>query len=745
MNSTNFTQATPKEDATMDSTTVPPKGHMPYAAIGALICAASTLLLMLTQISHEQILVFPLLTVILIIVQMVISHRKQAQLSQILTEIKSAYSAIEAPNTPSLKNPQWQHMDNLIHSWWQDTQKSRFYLQALDACQGNIMVADTQYNIVYRNPSLHAMFKENEQRLKPSLPRLSVDDMIGANMDMFHHHPAHQRQLMDNMTKAYRSIFNVEGLTFRLTATPIFRDKQRIGTVIEWLDMTAQVAKEKAEQALSAENARIKQALDCVSANTMVADNNNDIIYTNHALQAMFEEAQEDVRSGLPNFNAKKLVGENIDVFHKNPVHQHHILQRLKTTHHAQFEVGKRFFKFTANPIKDAQNKRIGTVVEWEDRTSEVHIEAEVNRLVAAANRGDLSDRLSLDNKEGFFLTLSQGLNRLLTVSDTMISDVVELFDGLAKGDLGCSLSGEYEGQFDKLQRDANATVSRLTQVLSEIRETANTVTVNAEEITQGNVDLSQRTEEQAASLEETAASMEQMTSTVKQSENNAALANQLAQEACSKAELGGKVVKQAVSAMDEITQSSKRIADIISVIDEIAFQTNLLALNAAVEAARAGEQGRGFAVVAGEVRNLAQRSAGAAKEIKALINDSVDKVTDGTTLVNQSGDTLKDIMSSVSKVAEMISHISIAAQQQSVGILEVNKSVSQMDLMTQQNAALVEQISAAGDTMTEQAHNMKQKLNFFNTGQDFSTHSRNAIRPQISRFGSKKEQWHEF
>ncbi|NKF52137.1 PAS domain-containing protein [Shewanella sp. WXL01] len=638
-------------------------------------------------------------------------------------------------------------MDTLVKAWWQDTQNSRFYKQAIDACQGNVMVADSQFDIVYCNPSLSAMFKANETKLKASLTQLDADNLVGCNMDIFHKNPNHQRKLVSAMTKAFQSIFSVEGLTFRLTATPITRDGKRIGTVVEWLDMTEQVEREKQEKAQAAETARIKQALDCVSANTMVADNNNDIIYTNRALQAMFEEAQEDVREGLPAFNAKNLVGENIDVFHKNPVHQHNILASLQDTHHAQFRVGKRFFKFTANPIKNADDERIGTVVEWEDRTSEVRIEKEVSRLVEAANRGDLSQRLSLDDKDGFFLSLSQGLNSLLKVSDSVISDVVALFDGLAKGDLSTTLSGEYEGEFSKLQRDANATVSRLTEVLSEIRETANTVTANAEEIAQGNIDLSQRTEEQAASLEETAASMEQMTGTVKQSENNAALANKLAQEASSRAELGGSVVKQAVSAMDEITESSKRIADIITVIDEIAFQTNLLALNAAVEAARAGEQGRGFAVVAGEVRNLAQRSAGAAKEIKELIRDSVSKVTDGTTLVNQSGDTLKDIMSSVSKVAEMISNISIAAEQQSVGILEVNKSISQMDQMTQQNAALVEEISAAGDTMTEQARNMRGKLNFFNTGQEFEPHKVKGMKASAQKlpFDVSQEDWHEF
>jgi methyl-accepting chemotaxis protein len=239
-------------------------------------------------------------------------------------------------------------------------------------------------------------------------------------------------------------------------------------------------------------------------------------------------------------------------------------------------------------------------------------------------------------------------------------------------------------------------------------------VASGAEEISQGNADLSQRTEEQASSLEETASSMEEMTSTVRQNADNAKVANELAEKTSSKAIQGGEVVNRAVQSMSGINESSKKIADIIGVIDEIAFQTNLLALNAAVEAARAGEQGRGFAVVAGEVRNLAQRSAGAAKEIKDLIRDSVSKVEDGTLLVNESGETLKDIVASVKRVTDMISDIAEASVEQSSGIEQVNKAVTQMDEMTQQNAALVEEASAAGESMAEQANDMRRLLNFF-------------------------------
>ena len=725
----------------------PTSGLHPLAYGAPILCALALAcsLAGLDALWVNALMLLTLLSTLFVIFRL---QQKNQRLVKATQDIASSYDTDHTVNLGEFEASHWPQLQSALNQWHQDTINSRFYMQALDACQGNIMVADEHYDIVYRNESLYKMFKSNEQVLQKSLTRLSVDKLVGSNMDIFHQHPEHQRKLMDKLTTPYCTRFVIEGLSFRLTATPLFKDDQRIGTVVEWLDMTEQVAKTHKEHMLAAENTRLKQALDCVSACTMVADNDNRIIYTNDALQTMFEDAEEDVRTGLPNFNAKQLVGEHIDVFHKNPSHQHNVIAALKTTHRAEFAVGSRVFKFTANPIQDGEDNRIGTVVEWEDRTAEVMIEKELNQLLAAANEGDLSQRLSLEGKAGFFLSLSKGLNQLLTVSDNILSDVVKLFDALARGDLSRQLDGTYSGQFNKLQQDANTTVERLTEVLSEISDAANTVTSSAEEITQGNIDLSQRTEEQAASLEETAASMEQMTATVKQSENNALIANNLAIEANQKAEQGGNVVKQAVVAMDAITESSKRIADIITVIDEIAFQTNLLALNAAVEAARAGEQGRGFAVVAGEVRNLAQRSAGAAKEIKELIRDSVNKVTDGTQLVNQSGETLKDIMLSVSKVAEMIAHISIAAEEQSSGIFEVNKSISQMDQMTQQNAALVEEIAAAGDTMTEQARQMKRKLSFFNTGNAFmASDTKIEQKAKIKHMAIQvsNEDWQEF
>ena len=297
------------------------------------------------------------------------------------------------------------------------------------------------------------------------------------------------------------------------------------------------------------------------------------------------------------------------------------------------------------------------------------------------------------------------------------IQRAVDVSEGIARGDLTVNVATRAKDETGRLITAMQAMTVELRRIAREVRETTDTVSGSAAEIAQGSGDLAQRTEQQASALEQTAATMEQLTGTVKQSAEHAGQANRLAVAARGQAEQGGQVVEQAIVAMEAINQSSRKIADIIGVIDEIAFQTNLLALNAAVEAARAGEQGRGFAVVAGEVRKLAQRSADAAKEIKGLIAESVAKVADGGQLVERSGQTLREIVGAIKKVSDIVAEMAAAAQEQATGIEQVNKAILQMDQVTQQNAALVEQTAAASQSMGDQARKLQQLMVFFRLG----------------------------
>ncbi|MEI7843806.1 MAG: methyl-accepting chemotaxis protein [Gallionellaceae bacterium] len=357
-------------------------------------------------------------------------------------------------------------------------------------------------------------------------------------------------------------------------------------------------------------------------------------------------------------------------------------------------------------------------------------IVGEIKNIVdAAANRGDFSTKMDMAGKQGYTKELSELLNQLSTVTETGLNDVLRVANLLAKGDLTQTITKDYPGTFGAVKEGVNGTVTNLKDLVGQIKDATDTISTASQEIASGNTDLSQRTEEQASSLEETAASMEELTSTVRHNAENAKQANQLAIGASTVAMKGGAVVSEVVTTMHSINESSRKIEDIISVIDGIAFQTNILALNAAVEAARAGEQGRGFAVVAGEVRNLAQRSAAASKEIKALIGDSVEKVDNGTKLVAQAGQTMEEIVTSIKRVTDIMSEITAASAEQSQGIEQVNQAITQMDDVTQQNAALVEQAAAAAESLQDEAQSLSRAVATFKVANNTNVAVRKPVK----------------
>ena len=740
---------------------------------------------------------------------------------------------------------------------------------ALDNVSTGVMIADNDRNIIYVNASVKKILKEAEADIRKQLPNFNAERLIGVNIDSFHKNPAHQAQMLAQLNATYVAKINIGNCILQVTANPVIGNKgERLGAVAEWLDMTEQLATTEHQQKLAAENTRIRNALDNVITNVMIADNERNIIYMNKSVTAMLTNAEADIRKALPNFRVATILGSNMDQFHKNPAHQRNLLATFTNTHRAEIQVGVRTFTLTANPILTDKNERVGSVVEWRDRTDQVAAENDINAMVEAAIEGELSTRISLAGKEGFNHDLAENINTMLDAITRPLNIVADHLAHIAVGDIPPRITEEFKGEYAALRKNMNATTGILsgfvdsihyvsgehdkgdidtlidesrfegsfkimakgvnamvnghindekkalacikefgegnfnaplqrfpgkkvfinetieqvranlqavmedTSMLAEaalegriqiradaskhygdfrniveginatletivnpiiiVNEVIDSINTAAREISAGNADLSHRTEQQAARLEETAASMEELASTVKQNADNAKQARQMAETASDVAIKGGNMVQQVVVTMSAINESARKIVDIISVIDGIALQTNILALNAAVEAARAGEQGRGFAVVASEVRNLAQRSAAAAKEIKALISDSVEKVEDGSKLVGDAGKTMDEIVSSVRRVTDIMTEIAAASIEQSSGIGQVNQAVTQMDDVTQQNAALVEQAAAAAESLEEQASMLSETMSQFRID---SVGGRSAISPRKVNF----------
>ncbi len=637
----------------------------------------------------------------------------------------------------------------------QDFEEEVFFLQSsLDSAKTAIMMIDRDLVITYANQSTIDILKNNEETLRSLYPGFDSNHVIGTCIDTFHKNPEHQRKLLDDPRNLpYETDIHVGPLVFAIRVAAQYNyNGDYVGNFLEWQDATQARASEL-------DVARLQSAVDGAKTNIMICDLDLNITYANPAVINMLSRRIDFLRRRFPGIDPNKLVGQNIDQFHKSPAHQRALLgNKANLPAEAEIDLGEVVFTVSATAILDHQGDLMGNMVEWQDITEQKDAESQIEQLIQEAIEGKLDRRIESDDYQGFMKGLSDGINRLMDTVVSPIKDSAEALAVLAEGDLTQTMDGEYAGEFKKLADSVNSTVSNLKKMVGEIVESSSSIGTASSEIAQGNADLSQRTEEQAASLEETASSMEELTGTVKQNADNASQANQLSAGARDEAEKGGEVADRTIKAMSEINESSKKIADIIGVIDEIAFQTNLLALNAAVEAARAGEQGRGFAVVASEVRNLAQRSAGAAKEIKSLIKDSVEKVDEGTKLVDETGKSLEEIVGSVKKVSDIVAEIAAASQEQATGIEQVNKTVVQMDEATQQNAALVEEAAAASVSLSEHADGLNQLMEFFKVGDDQARISRapksksrqepapaRAPVSRASKPAASDDEWEEF
>ncbi len=598
---------------------------------------------------------------------------------------------------------------------------------ALEVVTSNVMIADAGNNVIFMNKSVSDMLNIAEADIRKDLPNFATGKVLGSNIDIFHKNPSHQRDMLAKLRDTYRTQIKVGGRTFGLVATPINDERStRVGTVVEWQDKTAEIAAREAELKSMGENTRIRNALDKCTTNVMIADANNNIIYMNETVASMMQRNESELKKSLPNFDSRKLMGENIDVFHKNPAHQRNMLAALKTTYRTQIQVGSLYFGLIANPIADVQGNRVGTVVEWSDRTAEVGVENEVAHIVKAASQGNFSQRLVLQGKSGFFANLSTGMNQLLDTSEQGLSDVADVLAAFAEGDLTKRIERDYEGLFGKVKDSANSTAENLTRVMGEVRAAADALTGAANQVSATAQSLSQAASEQAASVEETTASIDVMSASISQNSDNAKVTDGMATKASKEATDGGSAVSQTVTAM-------KQIAAKIGIVDDIAYQTNLLALNAAIEAARAGEHGKGFAVVAAEVRKLAERSQEAAKEIGDLAGNSVSTA-------ERAGKLLDEIVPSIQKTSELVQEIAAASAEQSESVVQIGGAMGQLSKATQQNASASEELAATSEELSGQAEQLQQSIAFFNIGDDAPAVRSRHDRPALSdRRGSRE------
>ncbi|MGN5076770.1 methyl-accepting chemotaxis protein [Aeromonas veronii] len=456
----------------------------------------------------------------------------------------------------------------------------------------------------------------------------------------------------------------------------------------------------KKNQILLHENQLVRKALDCASTNVMIADTNLDIIYMNEAVTGMLNQAETDIKKELYSFNANQLMGANIDSFHKNPGHQRAMLAKLNSTYRTQIQLGGRTFSLIANPVFNDTGERLGSVVEWADRTKEVMIEKEMSDIVQAVINGELHRRMELAGKSGFFQAMGEGINQIAEVIDSTLNDVIRVVQCLAKGDLTQQIEADYPGVFGTTKDALNKTIASLTNIVTEVRGASDNLSSAAEQVSATAQSISQSSSEQASSMEETSASIEQMSASINQNTDNAQVTDGMASKAAKEAVEGGEAVKLTVDAM-------KQIARRIGIIDDIAYQTNLLALNAAIEAARAGDHGKGFAVVAAEVRKLAERSQVAAQEIGELASSSVE-------MAEKAGRLLDQMVPSINKTSDLVQEISAASVEQSTGVSQINQAMNQLSQVTQQNASCSEELAATAEEMSSQAEQLQLAMEFF-------------------------------
>ena len=443
---------------------------------------------------------------------------------------------------------------------------------------------------------------------------------------------------------------------------------------------------------------RLHFAVDQAWANMMMLDQDHNVIYINQQLTAFFKSRESVFQSVLPGFQADQVVGSNIDQFDRAT--EVPFFEPEDQTHYAQFHFGKLYLKLKFVPIFNRMGYRIGTVVEWADKTAEHELLKEVEHIHAGIVHGDLDYRVNLELASDTIRPVAEALNMTLDAIVRSIDMAAHVAINMSVGQFDQVIKAKAPGYFGVVKEALTVSMENISDILAGVQEVSGFIDEDSKKVHNASANLSESAQNQAASLEQTSASMEEITSAVESSSDNAVQAANKAKSAVDRAKGGVSVMQQAIESMDSINTASQKIGDIISLIDSIAFQTNLLALNAAVEAARAGEHGRGFAVVAGEVRALAGKSSDASKEIRALIEDTIEKVGQGSEYVNDSGTALNEIQTAIEETLTVIEEISRSSKEQTKGISQINEAIASIDSGVQKNAAMAEDTNQSAEQL---------------------------------------------
>ncbi|MEN9360468.1 MAG: hypothetical protein RL095_2003 [Verrucomicrobiota bacterium] len=592
-----------------------------------------------------------------------------------------------------------------------------------------VMTCDANRVIDYCNPAVMKVLRDNEAVFRQYLPQFDITKVIGSCIDIFHKNPSHQARLLTDHSRLPLTAFiSVGPKSFRLNLSAK-KDQNGvyIGNTVEWLDITAQMASEK-------KAAQLSSVVEAVETNLMICDLNRKITYLNPAAQALMREHAAKFRSLFKSFDSEKLIGVCIDDFHANPSKQANLLGNPRNLpYKTEISAGGMEFGLVAMPLYDADGKYIGSGVQWLDNNARARYRNEVTGVIEAAKNGNLSHRGNVAAMDAVYKPMLAGINEVI---DAVVAPIAEIREKLAKvseGDLTAYVTGQYKGDHEVLKNSLNGTLDKLNEILLQVRDASSQMSQGASQVSSTSQMISQGATEQAASLEQITASMNEINSQTKGNAESAGRANGLAQAAQEDAMGGSQNMSRMVQAMSEIDESAQKISKIIKVIDEIAFQTNLLALNAAVEAARAGVHGKGFAVVAEEVRNLAARSANAAKETTELIEGSIKKVNAGSDVAQLTSQSLSKIVDGISKVSNLVGEIAAASNEQALGIGQVNQGLVQLDQVTQQNTANAEESAAASVELSEQASQLQELLRRFKLqAKGFSGGGMSGISPDL-------------